>query len=132
MLDNRQLQELLLQSLEHERCGVKVYETAIRCAALDDLRDAWAAHLGETKLHVQILEGVLQKLDIDPERASPSREVFCDLSESLVAVMEETRAAGNPNAAQWIARECVAVAERLPAVLPAQTRDAPGASLNLP
>ena len=36
MLDNKQLQELLLQSLEHERGGVKVYETAIGCAITDD------------------------------------------------------------------------------------------------
>ena len=30
-MENRQLKELLLQSLEHERGGVKLYEAAIAC-----------------------------------------------------------------------------------------------------
>src|SRR5262245_6668796 len=37
MVDMRQLKELLLQSLEHERAGVEAYETAIRCAVSEDL-----------------------------------------------------------------------------------------------
>ena len=36
MLNSGQLQELLIQSLEHERGGVLVYEIAVRCASDDD------------------------------------------------------------------------------------------------
>ena len=39
MLDMQQLKELLLQSLEHERGGVKVYETALQCAINEQLAD---------------------------------------------------------------------------------------------
>ena len=34
-----QLKELLLQSLEHEMGGVKVYETALTCALNSELRE---------------------------------------------------------------------------------------------
>ena len=44
MLDNKQLQELLLQSLEHERGGVKVYETAVECAVCEDLKKEWSEY----------------------------------------------------------------------------------------
>ena len=37
-MNTKQLQELLLQSLEHERGGVKVYRMAIQCAVNSDLR----------------------------------------------------------------------------------------------
>ncbi len=40
-----QLNELLLQSLEHEKGGVKVYETALRCVVNKDLREEWKKYL---------------------------------------------------------------------------------------
>jgi rubrerythrin len=111
MLDSKQLQELLLQSLEHERGGVKVYETAVRSAISDDLRKEWTEYLGQTKRHVQILEGVLQKFEIDSEQESPGREIVRDLGMALIAAMEKARAAGNPASAQLVACECVVIAE---------------------
>jgi rubrerythrin len=111
MLDSKQLQELLLQSLEHERGGVKVYETALRSAISDDLRKEWTEYLGQTKRHVQILEGVLQKFEIDSEQESPGRAIVRDLGMALIAAMEKALAAGNPAAAQLVACECVVIAE---------------------
>ena len=52
MLNSGQLQELLIQSLEHERGGVLVYETAVRCAVDEDLREEWAKYLEQTRRHV--------------------------------------------------------------------------------
>ena len=40
-MEQKQLKELLLQSLEHERGGVKVYQTAIKCAVNEDLKEEW-------------------------------------------------------------------------------------------
>ena len=111
MLDSKQLQELLIQSLEHERGGVKVYETAVQCAVCEDLQKEWKEYLDQTKKHVQILEGVLQKFEIDTEQESPGREIVRDLGASLVAAMEKAQAAGNPTAAQLVACECVVIAE---------------------
>ena len=111
MLDNKQLQELLLQSLEHERGGVKVYETAVECAVCEDLKKEWSEYLKQTRKHVQILEGVFRKFELDTEQESPGREIVSDLGGALVAAMEKAQAAGNPTAAQLVACECVVIAE---------------------
>ena len=111
MLDKQQLHELLLQALEHERGGVKVYETALRCATLDELKHEWAEYLEQTRTHVQILEQVLQKFEVDAEQPSPGREIVRGLGEALVAAMEKAEGAGNPTAAQLVACECVVIAE---------------------
>ena len=70
-MDTKQLQELLLQSLEHERGGVKVYETAVSCAVCEDLKKEWSEYLNQTRRHVQILESVFGRFEIDPEEQSP-------------------------------------------------------------
>ena len=49
MLDSKQLRELLLQSLEHERGGVKVYESALSCAVSEDLKKEDAKKDGAKK-----------------------------------------------------------------------------------
>jgi rubrerythrin len=111
MLNSEQLQELLIQSLEHERGGVLVYETAVRCAIDDDLREEWTHYLEQTRRHVQILEEVFAKFEIDTEQASPGREIVHDLGAALVEAMEKALAAGKPEAAQLVATECVVIAE---------------------
>jgi rubrerythrin len=111
MLDKAQFQELLLQSLEHERGGAKVYEAAIECAVSADLKREWQKYLEQTRNHARILERVLQKLEIDPERSTPGREIVAALGSSLVAAMQQAQGAGNPSAAQILACECVVLAE---------------------
>ena len=111
MLDDKQLRELLLQSLEHERGGVKVYETAVSCAVCEDLKKEWSEYLDQTRQHVQILEGVFEKFEMDTEEKSPGREIVRDLGASLLAAMKKAKAAGNPAAAQLVACECVVIAE---------------------
>jgi rubrerythrin len=109
--EQKQLKELLLQSLEHERGGVKVYETALRCAVNDDLKEEWEKYLQETEHHVEILEGVLSQLGIDAEEPSPGRRIVHDLGASLVTAMTAALRAGDPAAAQIVAAECVTLAE---------------------
>jgi rubrerythrin len=110
-MDGKQFQELLLQSLEHERGGVKVYETALMCTQSDDLKREWTRYLGQTRKHVQILEDVFKKLELDAEQESPGREILRDLGDSLVGATEKAQDAGNPAAAQLVACECVVLAE---------------------
>jgi rubrerythrin len=112
MVDMQQLKELLLQSLEHERGGVDVYETAIRCAVSEDLKHQWSQYLEQTRTHVELLEGVLRKLEIDPEHPSPGRAIVRQLGLSLVNAMESAKAAGgDATAAQLVACECIVLAE---------------------
>ena len=111
MVDMQQLKELLLQSLEHERGGVEVYETAIRCAVSEDLKYQWSQYLEQTRTHVELVEGVLRKLEIDPEEPSPGRAIVRGLGSALVDAMKSAKAAGNATAAQLVACECIVLAE---------------------
>ena len=54
-MEQEQLKELLLQSLEHERGGVKIYTTALRCVINNDLKEEWTRYLSQTRNHVNIL-----------------------------------------------------------------------------
>jgi len=110
-MDRQQLKELILQSLEHERGGVNVYRTAIDSAVNENLREEWSKYLEQTRRHVQILESVCKKFELDAEGASPGRKIVHDLGVALVAAMREAQSAGNPAAAQIVAAECVVFAE---------------------
>ena len=110
-MDRKQLAELILQSLEHERGGVQVYETALQAAQNAELRDEWNEYLGQTRRHVQILEELCKKFEIDPEASSPGRKIVHGLGGALVAAMKEAQSGGNPAAAEIVAAECVVLAE---------------------
>jgi hypothetical protein len=110
-MNHEQVIELLLQSLEHERGGIKVYETALECAQNEDLKEEWTKYLDETRRHEQVLLQVCEALEIDPEAPTPGREIVRGLGMSLVDAMEKARAGGKPEAAEIVACECVVLAE---------------------
>ena len=107
----KQLEELLLQSLEHEMGGVKVYEAALGCVVNEDLEEEWKGYLAETKKHVQTLTKTCRALGVDPEKETPGREVVRHNGAALVEAMELAKGAGDPAAAQLVACECVVLAE---------------------
>ena len=110
-MDRKQLKELILQSLEHERGGIQVYEAAVASAVHEDLRAEWTKYLEQTRRHAQILQGVCTKFEIDAEEPSPGREIVHDLGASLVAAMKKAKEKASPLAAQLVACECVTLAE---------------------
>ena len=110
-MQSKQLKELLLQSLEHEMGGVKVYQTALKCVQNEDLREEWERYEQETETHVQILHDVFAALQLDPEEQSPGRTLVRDTGMRLVRNMEEALNAGDPSAAQLVACDSVVVAE---------------------
>jgi rubrerythrin len=110
-MNSAQITELLLQSLEHERGGVKVYTTAIKCARREDLRIEWTEYLTQTRQHVQALTDICAVFDIDPFTATPGTQIVKALGTSLVEAMQMALAAGNPLAAQIVAAECIVLAE---------------------
>jgi len=110
-MDTKQFSELILQSLEHELGGLLVYETALKCAVNDDLREEWEKYLEETRSHVEALSTVCRSLEIDASEETPGRSVVRHLGESLVDAMEMALASGTPEAAELVACECVVIAE---------------------
>ncbi|HKC49858.1 MAG TPA: hypothetical protein VKF60_03630 [Myxococcota bacterium] len=89
-LRQRQLQELLLQSLETERGGLRVYETAIECALNDDLREEWEEYLEQTRRHERIVARLLEQLGLE-ELETPGRRAVRMIGESLVGAMRLAR-----------------------------------------
>jgi ferritin-like metal-binding protein YciE len=110
-MNESQLHELLLQALEHERGGVKVYKAALKCARHPELKQEWTKYLGQTENHVVVLSNVCTALGIDPGMQTPGCKIVKDLGASLVIAMETALSAGNPAAAQIVACDCVTLAE---------------------
>ncbi len=106
-----QVKELLLEALETELGGVQVYTLAVDCAVQDELRKEWKEYLEQTENHVRIVRGVFEKLGLDPEEETPGRAVVRHIGESLVQAMTMAKEAGDPDAAQIVAAECVVLAE---------------------
>jgi len=110
-MNQKQINELLLQSLEHEMGGIQVYETALKCVVNEDLQEEFTHYLEETRNHERVLREVFETLELDPEQESTGREIVRGLGQALVKAMENARAKGNPEAAQLVACECVVLAE---------------------
>ena len=110
-IDQKQVNELLLQALETEKGGIRVYTAAISVAVNADLRSEWEKYLAETKTHEQILLTLFDALGLDPDKSTPGREVVAHQGASLVKAIELAAANGDPDAAQLVASECVVLAE---------------------
>ena len=110
-MKTKQAEELILQSLEHEKGGVEVYTTALQCVLNEDLKEEWERYLDQTKTHVSALEGVCTALGIKPQQESPGRDVVRGVGQALVQAMKKAQAAGDPAAAEIVAAECVVLAE---------------------
>ena len=110
-MSKEQIAELLYQALETEKGGVQIFETAVRCAVNADLKEEWEEYLEPTEHHVEIVEGLFETFGLDPETDTPGRLVVRHIGESLVGAMEMAMDAGNADAAQIVAAECIALAE---------------------
>lgn len=110
-MKTKQVHELLYQALETERGGTEVYETALRCAVNDEVKEEWGKYLEETRNHERIVLEVFGELGLDPAVDTPGREVVRHKGRSLVKAMELALAAGDPAAAQLVAAECIVEAE---------------------
>jgi hypothetical protein len=106
-----QHKELLLQSLQHEKGGVLVYQTALECAVNRDLKKEWKKYLEQTGEHVAALLAVCEALDLDPGEVTPGCKVVEHTGKSLVVAMKMALAAGDAAAAELVACDCVVLAE---------------------
>jgi rubrerythrin len=110
-MNEQKMHELLYQALQTEMGGVEVYRTALRCVQNEELREEWEEYLEHTERHVEIVREVFTKLGIDPEEETPGRAVVRHIGDSLVKAMEMALEAGDPEAAELVAAECVVHAE---------------------
>lgn len=106
-----QVTELLLQALETERGGIKVYTAAIKAASNKDLRKEWQEYLDETHRHEEVLTNVFNEIGLDPETDSPGRKIVAHQGASLVSAIEMAMKNAEPAAAELVAAECVVLAE---------------------
>jgi rubrerythrin len=106
-----QVKALLYEALETEQGGIEVYQAAIRCAIHATLKEEWEEYLTQTRNHERIVRGLFEAVGLDPEAETPGRQVVRHIGQSLVTAMEKARKAGEPEAAQLVAAECVVAAE---------------------
>ena len=95
-MKEEQLNELLYQALETELGGVQIYQAAVRCAINDELKEEWQKYLDQTRNHVQIMQGVITELGLDPETETPGRKVVRHIGESLLQAIEMARMPVSP------------------------------------
>jgi rubrerythrin len=110
-MNKNELDELLYQALETELGGIQIYKAAIECAVNEDLKEEWTKYLDQTSTHKQILLGVLDELGLDSEAETEGRKVVRSLGEALIRAIKMAGSAGNPEAAQIVAAECIVLAE---------------------
>ena len=110
-MNEEHVHELLYQALEVEKGGVEIYQTALRCAVNEELKEEWEKYLEQTQNHVRILTELFEELDLDPETESPGRAVVRHIGQSLVKAMEMALEEGEPEAAEVTAAECIVFAE---------------------
>lgn len=110
-MKKEQMEELVLQSLEHELGGAKVYEKALECAINQDLKEEWKQYLDETRSHADKLRTICADLAIDPGRQTSGRAVVRHIGQALVQAMTIAQSEGNRKAAELVASECVVLAE---------------------
>lgn len=110
-MNNAQVRDFLLQALETEIGGVRIYRTALECVDDAVLRDQWCGYLEESETHVEILEHVCRRLGIDTRQETPGRAVVRDIGDSLERAMRTALATRGEGEAGDVAAQCVDLAE---------------------
>jgi hypothetical protein len=90
---------------------MQIYETALLCAVNEDLKTEWEEYLEQTENHVAVMLELMDELGLDPQLETPGRKVVRHIGESLVKAMKMALEAGDKDAAQLVATECVVLAE---------------------
>ena len=110
-MKQEQLTKLLYEALETEQGGIKIYETAVSAAVNDELKEEWEKYLEQTRTHEAILRDLFETMSLDPAKETPGRQIVRRIGQTLVEAMEMAMKAGDREAAQAVAAECVVLAE---------------------
>lgn len=109
--NEKRLRELLYRTLETEIGGIDIYVHAIECALNEELRDEWERNLEETRTHRALLLELFAVIDLDPDVDTPARKIVAHGTSALIRAMEMAQEAGDAQAAELVATECVLLAE---------------------
>ena len=109
--DRAQLEDLVLQMMETELGGEKIYRAAIATAVNGDLKEEWQGYLKETLHHQDVVRGLCATLGLNADQQSPTRTVVRHIGKSRVQAIEMAQRNALPAAAQVVAAECVVLAE---------------------
>ena len=109
-MKTKQLEELLLQSLEHEMGGVKVYAAALSCAQNADLKKEWRSTSSRPARTSPRSRACARRLNSTPRRRRRA-ERSCAGRRRAGRRHEDREEAGDPAAAELVACECVVLAE---------------------
>ena len=104
---NREHLSQIYEAWESNRRGVLVCETALRCVINEDLRQELTDFLKRMRHREQILRGVFEELQLDPDEQTPRTAAVRHRDLSLVRAMEQALNNGDPVTAQLVAVECV-------------------------
>lgn len=110
-MNERQISELLLQALEHQKCGVLIFEAALKCAVDSEFREELEGRFKGANHGVDIFMEACFSLGMDPDRATPGRSVVRELDFALIDAMERACRGGPSTSAQLVACECITLAE---------------------
>lgn len=102
---------LILDALEHARCGIVLHEAALLCVVHEELRREWIDRLVQTRARADVLTEVCHELGLDPEQATPKRHAVTGLGRSLVRSIVRARRTGDAVAAQAVACDCIVLDE---------------------
>jgi rubrerythrin len=109
-IDRKMLMDKLSEFLAVEKGGVKLYTEALRHVMDDDVRDKFNEFLGQTRRHVEILEGVIRDLGGQTTYMSPSAGIAEEKAEALLKTMAEADGASGKQA-ELNAIENIVIAE---------------------
>ena len=97
--DRTQLEDLVLQMMETELGGEKIYRTALESAIHEDLHKEWEGYLQETLHHQQVVRGLCATLGLAPNQTTPTRAVVGHIGKALVQAIELARRNAGP---EWL------------------------------
>lgn len=86
--DRAQLEDLVLQMMETELGGEKIYRAAIATAVNGSLKEEWQGYLKETLHHQDVVRGLCATLGLNADQQSPTRTVVHHIGKSLVQAIE--------------------------------------------
>ncbi len=84
-IDRECLMDRLSEFLEHERNGVKLYESGLQKDVDDEQRHQLEEFLEQTRKHVTVLTEIIQSLGGDPEKLSEPAKLDRTKAEGLMA-----------------------------------------------
>ena len=111
-MNTQKLELLVLEALQTETGGVRVYDKALECVDNSGLRAEWRKYRDQTERHREVLLEACAKLGIDPNRRAPSCDIVRATADSLVGNMDVALQSGDRALAQIVAAEAILQAKQ--------------------